>query len=61
MTVNAPGLVRRLAGLVMIASFAFVVVGDETVISDFFGTHDEALRLQYLLDAADDWDRAMTM
>jgi hypothetical protein len=45
----------------MIASFVFVIVGDETVISDFFGTNDEALRLQYLLDAADDWDRAMTM
>jgi hypothetical protein len=58
---RSPALVRRFAGLVMVASFMFVIVGDETVVSDFFGTDDEALRLQYLLDSADDWDRAMTM
>jgi hypothetical protein len=56
-----PGILRRLAGLVMIASVVFVILGDEPVIEDFFGTQDEKLRLQYLLDAPDDWDRAMTM
>jgi hypothetical protein len=58
---TAPGILRRLAGLVMIASVVFVILGDEPVIEDFFGTDDEELRLQYLLDAPDDWDRAMTM
>jgi hypothetical protein len=58
---TASGILRRLAGLVMIASVVFVILGDEPVIEDFFGTDDEELRLQYLLDAPDDWDRAMTM
>ena len=56
-----PGILRRLAGLVMIASVVFVILGDEPVIQDFFGTDDKELRLQYLRDAPDDWDRAMTM
>src|ERR671910_434194 len=51
----------RLTGLVMIASLAFVILGDEPVVRDFFGTSNETIRLQYLLDAADDWDRANTM
>jgi len=45
----------------MIASSVFVILGNEPVVEDFFGTSDETLRLQYLLDAADDWDRANTM
>ena len=54
-------VVARLAGLVMMASVVFVIVGDKPVIRDFFGTSDQELRLQYLLDAPDDWDFAMTM
>jgi len=49
-----PG-VARLAGLAMVASVVFLIVGDRPVIADFFGTSDEELRVQYLLDAPDDW------
>jgi hypothetical protein len=55
-----PG-VARVAGLVMVASVVFLIVGDRPVIANFFGTSDEELRVQYLLDAPDDWDWAMTM
>lgn len=54
-------VLSRLAGLVTIASSVFVILGNEPVVEDFFGTSDETLRLQYLLAAADDWDRANTM
>jgi hypothetical protein len=55
-----PG-VARVAGLIMVASVVFLIVGDRPVIANFFGTSDEELRVQYLLDAPDDWDWAMTM
>jgi hypothetical protein len=44
-------VLSRLAGLVMMASVVFLIVGNKPVIADFFGTSDEELRLQYLLDA----------
>jgi hypothetical protein len=54
-------VIARLAGLVMMVSIVILIVGNKPVIADFFGTNDEELRLQYLLDAPDDWDWAMTM
>jgi hypothetical protein len=54
-------VVARLAGLVMMASVVFLIVGNKPVIADFFGTSDEQLRVRYLLDAPNEWDWAMTM
>jgi hypothetical protein len=53
--------IARLAGLVMIAPVVFLIFGNKPVIADFFGSDDEELRVQYLLEAPDDWDWAMTM
>jgi hypothetical protein len=59
---TAPNLgLARIAGLTMIASAVFVIVGDDPVIQDVFGTSDKELKLQYILAEPDAWDRAMTM
>ena len=55
-------LLLRLAGLVMITSLVFVILGRPPVTQDFFDQSiDEAARLQILLNAADEWDRVNTM
>jgi len=55
-------VLSRLAGLAMIASVVFVILGNEPVVQDFFdqSLNDEQ-RLEILLDAGDEWDRANTM
>ncbi len=59
---TAPHLgLARIAGLTMIASAVFVIVGDDPVIQDVFGTSDKELKLQYILAEPDAWDRANTM
>ena len=55
-------VLSRLAGLVMITSLVFVILGNAPVTQEFFDQSiDEELRLQILLDAADEWDRVNTM
>ena len=54
-------VLSRLAGLAMLTSLVFVILGNAPVIADFFGSNDEELRVQYLLDAPDEWDRANAM
>ncbi|MGH8949182.1 MAG: hypothetical protein ACRDXF_10030 [Acidimicrobiia bacterium] len=55
-------VVSRLAGVAMIMSILFATLGNAPVVQDFFDqTITEELRLQYLLDAAEEWDRANTM
>ncbi|HET9202052.1 MAG TPA: hypothetical protein VFP67_02795 [Acidimicrobiia bacterium] len=55
-------VLSRLAGLAMTATVVFVILGNEPVVQDFFDQSlNEEQRLQILLDAGDEWDRANTM
>jgi hypothetical protein len=55
-------ILSRLAGVALITSIVFAIFGNAPVVQDFFDQSiTEELRLQYLLDAPGEWDRAQTM
>jgi hypothetical protein len=54
-------VVRRLAGLIMLLSFVFLILGGRPAYDDFFGTSDKAEKLQAIRDHPGDWDYANMM
>jgi len=51
-------VLARVAGLVMILGLVFLIVGNDPVVDDVFGTSDVDERLQAIVVAPDAWDRA---
>jgi hypothetical protein len=57
MTATSP-MLARVAGFVMMLGLVFLILGDDPVVDDVFGTTDVDERLQAILAAPDAWDRA---
>ena len=55
-------VVSRLAGAALVMSIVFATLGNAPVVQDFYDQSiTEELRLQYLLDSPEEWDRAHTL
>jgi hypothetical protein len=55
-------VVSRLSGVALVMSIVFATLGNAPVVQDFYDQSiTEELRLQYLLDSPEEWDRAHTL